>query len=156
MDGKAISEGHRGTLWRVRYAANEGYVARCLRIGTSQAGCLHGREELAQAAARFFAARDIERMTYEFWRFWEAKTLPMQYIYAMNVEKQHRLRTAMRWRLKKLLRERVEKETGKEPHFPDGASYWRLKERFYRDGQFHAPDRKPDRGAGPGAVGEGR
>ena len=100
--------------------------------------------------------RDLERMSYELWRFWEAKTLPMQYIYAMTVEKQQRLRTAMKWRLKKLLRERVEKETGKEPHFPDGASYWRLKERFYRDGQFVPPHRKPDRGAGTSPMGEGR
>lgn len=86
----------------------------------------------------------IENMTFELTRFWKERTLPMVMIYPMRIPQQQRLATAMEWRLKRLLREKVLKETGTEPRFADGASYWQCKERVYIRGKFIAPIRKSD------------
>jgi len=99
--------------------------------------------------------REIENLTYELWRFWNEKSLPMTYIYPMPLEKQKRLKEAMHWRLKRLLRERIKKETGIEPRFSDGSTYWLLKAQFY-DGETFSPyKRKLDRGSWKGSVGKG-
>lgn len=98
----------------------------------------------------------IEAFTWEIIKFWKERTLPMKDIYLMPIDKQMRLKHAMEWRLKRLLRERVEKETGKEPRFADGASYWQCKRKVYVRGEFVSAFRKPDNRQGQGAVGENR
>lgn len=96
---------------------------------------------------------EIERLSYELWRFHGQNTLPMSYIYPMPVEKQRRLKIAIQWRLKKLLREKLEKEAGRTFRIPDGANYWKLKEYYYPKGELRPMDRKPDRGKRTGSVG---
>ena len=89
---------------------------------------------------------EIERMTYELRKQWNQKSIPVQWVYSMPVEKQERLKTAMHWRLKRLLREFVTKELGSEPYFPDGATYWSLKSKILAWGEIKPSYRESHRG----------
>lgn len=95
---------------------------------------------------------DIERLSREMAKFLEVRNIPMRDVYIMPVERQKRLYIAMGWRAKRLLREKIEKETGKTAIFPDGKTYWRCKASFYAwDGKL-LDYRKPDHRKGKGAV----
>lgn len=96
----------------------------------------------------------IEQMREELWREFKAKSLPMRDVQLMPKDRQIRLANAMDWRLKRLLREKVEKEHQIQIHFEDSASYWRCKAKILtREGKL-APHRKSPYRYGPRAVGE--
>ena len=80
---------------------------------------------------------EIERLSYEMFKFLGVRNIPMRDVYIMPVDKQKRLFTAMNWRAKRLLREKIEQETGEPVYFPDGKTYWSCKASFYtRNGEF--------------------
>lgn len=97
----------------------------------------------------------IERMTNELAREYQARSLPMKDVKLMSVDQQTRLRDAMDWRLKRLLRERIQKDYGIEIYFSDAERYWRCKAKVQvREGKL-APDRKSPYRYRPSSVGEG-
>lgn len=97
----------------------------------------------------------IEHMNRELWIEFKAHSIPMKDVALMPAWRQERLRLAMDWRLKKLLRERVEKEIGKPLKFSDGESYWRIKAKILtRKGELPAYRKSPYRYR-PRSMGEG-
>ena len=94
----------------------------------------------------------IEMMSNEIRRMYGERTIPMRDVMRLSTAAQQSLARKMNWRLKRLLRAKVIKDYGYEPILPDSESYWRSKTKVLaRVGEL-APHRKPDRGAGPGAV----
>lgn len=79
----------------------------------------------------------------------------MKDVQLMSVEQQTRMRVAMEHRLRKLLREKVEKEAGKTLYLADGVSYWRAKAAYLRKGAKLAPIRNNDRFPRARPVGKG-
>lgn len=76
----------------------------------------------------------IEQMDRELWRVYGARTKHILTIQDMSVEQQKRHAAAMDFRLKQLLREKIERDTGRKPSFPDGYNYWQCKEHVRRRG----------------------
>ena len=71
--------------------------------------------------------RMIEDLSEELYREYEARSIPLRDVMLLSPDRQKRLRNAMEWRLKRLLREDFEKKTGRPIHFSDGLTYWRCK-----------------------------
>jgi hypothetical protein len=86
---------------------------------------------------------ELEQMTRELVNEYHVRTLPMRDIQNLPPERQQRMKNAMSWRLKTLLREKWKAEHGSEIHFLDSQSYWTCKAKVLtREGKL-APDRKP-------------
>lgn len=86
---------------------------------------------------------DLEQLTRELVSVYNARTLPMRDIQNLSPEQQKRMRNAMHWRLKTLLRDRWRNDHGTEIHFRDSQSYWTCKAKVLtREGKL-APNRKP-------------
>ena len=86
---------------------------------------------------------ELEQLTRELVKEYRVRTLPMRDVQLLPVEKQLRMRNAMNWRLKRLLREKWQKEHGTPIHFLDSQTYWTCKAKVLtREGKL-APNRKP-------------
>lgn len=94
----------------------------------------------------------IERMSNELWFVWGMKTMKMSDVLLLSVDQQKRLQIAMNWRLKRALRGYVQEKTGKEPLFPDSATYWRCKAKVAAEIGFVAPKRVLSGSDGPRTV----
>ena len=110
------------------------------------AGKLH---VITQETKRAYA---IERMSNELWFVWGLHTMKMSDVYLLSVDRQKRLQIAMNWRLKRALRGYVKEKTGKEPLFPDSATYWRCKAKVAAEIGFVAPKRVLPGGDGARSV----
>jgi hypothetical protein len=83
----------------------------------------------------------IEWLKNELYREYQARSIPMEDVMRLPLERQKRLFTAMQWRAKRLLREKIEKESGARLYFPDGLSYWRCKAKVIARGGISFKDR---------------
>ncbi len=99
------------------------------------AGKLH---VVTQETKRAYA---IEKMSNELWFVWGLHTMKMSDVYLLSPDAQKRLEIAMNKRLRRALRAYVTEKTGREPLFPDSASYWRLKAKVAAEIGFVAPKR---------------
>lgn len=76
----------------------------------------------------------IEQMDRELWRVYGGRTKHILTVQDMSEEQQKRHAAAMDYRLKCLLRETVEKQTGRRVNLPDGFNYWQCKEYLRKKG----------------------
>lgn len=98
----------------------------------------------------------IEFLKNELYREYQARSIPMEDVMRLPRDRQIRLFNAMDWRAKRLLREKVEKETGSKIHFSDGLSYWRCKAKVISRGGIVFKDGNPRRSDGSRAVAQGK
>ena len=97
----------------------------------------------------------IEFLKNELFREYAARSIPMEDVMRLSKDRQIRLFNAMEWRAKRLLREKIEKETGAKFHFSDGLSYWRCKAKILTRAGIVFKDGNPRRSDGSRAVGKG-
>ena len=99
---------------------------------------------------------ELEQMTRELIREYKVRTIPMRDVINLPTEQQKRMKSAMNWRLKKLLREKWQRDHGSEIHFPDSQPYWTCKAKVLtREGKLD-PDREPRHRLWSRSVGKGR
>ena len=99
----------------------------------------------------------IEQLDRELYREYGAKTKHILTVQSMSVEQQKRLFSAMDYRAKMLLKERLERDYGARIRFPDGINYWKCKEYARKRGAAVGPaDGNARRVLRQGAVGKSR
>lgn len=140
-----------------RSRCSTGHIAAALRMDAS--------ETILRRLDAFLDAKDlhepdkssatldrIERMTDELRWMYGARSIPMRDVMRLSPTKQQALARKMNWRLKRLLREKVQKDYGFEPFLPDSESYWKSKTKVLARVGVLAPYRKPDSGSREGPV----
>lgn len=89
------------------------------------AGQLHHVDSLTALQER------IKEMTRELWNTYKAQSIPIDDVARLSPDKQKQLAHNMNYRLKKLLREKMEREhPGTKFYFADGEPYWKAKKRM--------------------------
>jgi hypothetical protein len=99
----------------------------------------------------------IEQLDRELYREFQAKSIHILTVQSWSVDRQKRHAAAMDYRLKQLLKERIERDTGARMRFPDGLNYWKCKDYARaRGASVGAANRESRRVLRPGAVGKSR
>lgn len=98
----------------------------------------------------------IEYLKNELFREYAARSIPMEDVMRLPLDRQRRLFNAMEWRAKRLLREKVEKEAGARLHFSDGLPYWRCKAKVVARGGIVFKNGNARRGDGSRPVGQSK
>ena len=99
----------------------------------------------------------IEQMGREIYREFGGNTVHILTVQGWSTDKQKRHAAAMDYRLKMLLKERIEREHGARIRFPDGLNYWKCKEYARaRGASVGSANRDSGRVLRPGAVGKSR
>jgi hypothetical protein len=100
--------------------------------------------------------RVIEDFSEELFREFDARSIPQKDVALLSIDRQKRLRIAMEWRLKRLLREDFARQTQREINFADGLTYWRCKAKAISKGWEPRAHGNFGRRDGPSPVGKGR